>query len=239
MNKGLCIRLLGQVTIMLEGSQVTELPSRTAEALLIYLVCQQRPFAREVLADLLWDDRPQQQALANLRSILSSLRRVFGSYMIITRQTVAFNHDSDYFLDVAQFERLLDTERLETGDYPTTRLPNYETTRLQNAIALYRGDFLDGFYLRNRRGFEEWTAVQRERWRRKAILALRQLVNHALRCGQYQAGIRDAGHWLRLDPFNEEAHRQMMLLQARAGQYNAALRQYQACRQLLADELGI
>jgi DNA-binding SARP family transcriptional activator/predicted ATPase len=239
MNKGLCIRLLGEVAIAVEGSQVTELPSRTAEALLIYLVCHQRPFARELLADLLWDDRPQQQALANLRSILSSLRRIFGSYVIITRQTIAFNHDSDYFLDIAQFERLLETERLETGDYATTRLQDYPTTRLQDAVTLYRGDFLSGFYLRSSRGFEEWTAVQRERLQRRAILALRQLVNHALQCGQYQAGIRDAGHWLRLDPFNEEAHRQMMLLQARAGQPNAALRHYHACRQLLADELGV
>jgi DNA-binding SARP family transcriptional activator/predicted ATPase len=239
MNKGLCIRLLGEVTITIAGSQVTELPSRTAEALLIYLVCHQRPFAREVLADLLWDNRPQQQALANLRSILSSLRRVFGSYVIINRHTVAFNHDSDYSLDIVQFERLLETTRLETKDHETARLHDYPTTRLKDAMTLYWGDFLSGFYLRNSRGFEEWTAVQRERWQRQAILALRQLVDHALHCGQYQAGIKDAGHWLRIDPFNEEAHRQMMMLQARAGQPNAALRQYHACRQLLADELGV
>ncbi len=243
MDRTLRIRLLGEVTIELAGSRVTGLPSRTAEALLIYLVCHKRPFSREVLAELLWDDRPPKQALANLRSTLSSLRRVFGDYLIITRQTAAFNHDSDYYLDTAEFYRLTtrlpDNPTTRPSDYPTTRQLDHPTTRLKDALALYRGDFLFGFYLRNNRGFEEWAATQRERWQRRAISALRQIVAAAERRGDYHDGIRYANRWLRLDPFNENAHRRMMTLQARTGQYNAALLQYRACRRLLADELGV
>lgn len=44
---------------------------------------------------------------------------------------------------------------------------------------------------------------------------------------------------LALDPWREEAHRQMMRLLARSGQRSAALAQYETCRRLLAQELGV
>src|SRR5688572_4959835 len=133
MNKQLVIRLFGGVEIELAGRPLTDLGTRKADALLAYLVCHQRPFAREQLAELLWDDREQQQALANLRSVLSVLGRKLQPYLHVSRQTVAFNHDSDYWLDTAEFERLL---------------ANASIANLEDALSLYRGDFLEGFYLR-------------------------------------------------------------------------------------------
>src|SRR5687768_897693 len=141
MNHQLVIRLFGGLQIELAGRPLTAFKTRKTEALLAYLVCHRRPFAREQLAELLWDEREQQQALANLRSILSTLGRTLQPYLHITRQTVAFNHDSDYRLDTAEFERLL-------AD-PTI-------ANLEQALALFRGDFLEGFYLRECQGFEEW-----------------------------------------------------------------------------------
>lgn len=227
----LTIRLLGQMTISLGDKPITELPTRKAEALLIYLVCQKRPYSREVLAELLWDDRPQEQALANLRSILSSLRREFAPYLLVTRQTVAFNHESTYWLDSAVFQSAI-THTLKP-DSPNT----LETMRA--ALDLYQGNFLEGFYLRESRGFEEWASLERERLQRTAVSALRHLVQHHLQTGDYQTGVEYAARLLALDTLSEETHRQMMLLLARSGQRNAALAQYETCRRLLADELGV
>ncbi|VAW43053.1 hypothetical protein MNBD_CHLOROFLEXI01-3670 [hydrothermal vent metagenome] len=44
---------------------------------------------------------------------------------------------------------------------------------------------------------------------------------------------------LTLDPLREQAHRLLMRLLARDGQLNAALSQYESCRQILAGELGV
>ena len=66
------IRLLGGVSLALDDLPITDLPSRKAEALLVYLACRQRPVAREVLAELLWDERGQEQGLANLRAQLDN-----------------------------------------------------------------------------------------------------------------------------------------------------------------------
>src|SRR5690606_31632181 len=53
------------------------------------------------------------------------------------------------------------------------------------------------------------------------------------------AAIPHARRWLALDPLLEAPHRALMRLYARTGQRNAALRQYQACVRLLAEELNV
>lgn len=225
MGEQLTIRLLGAVEIELAGKPVTGLGTRKAEALLAYLVMHKRPFFRERLANLLWDDRPQKQALANLRSLLSGMRRKIKPWLIVTRQTVAFNHKADYWLDVAMFEQIGGNDRLIPA--PPDLLP------------LYRGDFLEGFHLRDCMGFEEWAAVERERLQRLAIRTLCELAVQGLKNGRYSHALQYSDKLLQLDDLNEDGHRLKMELLARNGRRNAALKQYTLCHRLLADELGV
>ncbi len=73
------ISTLGGLRIALGGQAVADIGSRKAEALLIYLACSRRPQAREVLADLFWDERTSPQALANLRWLLTRLTQHLNS----------------------------------------------------------------------------------------------------------------------------------------------------------------
>src|SRR5258706_3389353 len=95
---------LGGISIRSNGKLVTGFVSRKAEALLIYLACTRRQQSREVLADLLWDDRPTDQALSNLRTILASLRKRLDPYIEASRQTVGLNPDCTYHLDIIDLE---------------------------------------------------------------------------------------------------------------------------------------
>ena len=61
--------------------------------LLAYLVLNPREHGREALATLLWDDREQKQALANLRSLLAQLPKALRPYLYINRQTVSVNEE--------------------------------------------------------------------------------------------------------------------------------------------------
>ncbi|MCL4299102.1 MAG: NACHT domain-containing protein, partial [Anaerolineae bacterium] len=230
------ISVLGGLTLKRGGLPVTALASRKTEALLGYLACTRRPHAREVLADLLWDDRSQSQALGNLRVVLTSLRQVLGPYVTITRQAVAFNQDSPHWLDVAELERGVAAARAQSQSGILSR---EGAAQLAQALALYRGDFLLGFYLRDSQGFEEWLVRERERLRLKTIEAFHDLVAAYLNLGEYTAGVEQAGRLLQLDPLQEEAHRQLMGLLVYSGQRNAALAHYDTCRRILADELGV
>ncbi len=234
MSSELRIRLLGGFSLELNGKPVSGLPSRKAEALLAYLVCHKRPFPREVLADFLWDDRPQDQTLANLRSLLSGMRRKLGDFLIVTRQNISFNHQANYWLDVAAFTAQL-PPLTETNDV----ISPDERSRRETAVSIYQGNFLDGFYVRESRRFEEWVLLERERLQRLAVYNLQQLVKTMQQQGQYAAGIEASVRLLEFDPLSEMAHRSLMLLLARSGQRNAALQQYDTCCRILDDELGV
>ncbi|WP_420629238.1 AfsR/SARP family transcriptional regulator [Candidatus Leptofilum sp.] len=224
MTNRLELTLLGETTIKIDGKQASGLASRKSEAMLIYLVSTQRPYSRELLADFFWDDRPSEQAMANLRSLLSGLRRKFKPYIEITRQRVAFKTESPHWLDTAVFQTLAQSE--DVADW-------------EQAIILYQADFLVGFDIRDSRGFEEWVSLERERHQRTAVHLLRRLVQHHLDHQQYEKGIRYAARLLAISPLSEWAHRQMMLLLARNDQRSEALRQYRTCCDILVEALGI
>jgi len=101
---------------------------------------------REVLADLLWDERSQTQAQGNLRWLLTRLGQQLAPYLTVTRTTVAFNLNSPHWLDVADLEHHLDRARMShpRGD----SLTPVAVQELESGAALYDGPFLHGFYVR-------------------------------------------------------------------------------------------
>lgn len=229
-------KLLGGSLIQKGTERVGGFPSRAAEALFIYLACHQKPVTREKLAELLWADRSPTQALTNLRTILTALRRELDDYLVITRDTLAFNTESDAVIDIFDFERRLRELGLPDRTSPFTSA-ELETLRL--TLDLYRGDFLDGFHLRDGLGFEEWSILERERLRRLAREGFRAFTQACLERGRYAQGLIAASNWLRLDPYDEEACRAQMWLFMRAGQRTAALQTYQTLKKKLADELSV
>jgi DNA-binding SARP family transcriptional activator len=200
----LTLKLLGTPQISLDGQLLTQFVSRKAQALLIYIAVTGQPYGREVLADLFWQNMPSSQALKNLRTVLPNLRQLVGSHLIITRQTIEFNQDCAYCLDV-----------------------------LSEAISQYKGDFLEGFYVSGAPGFESWALTKRERFRELAIEGLHTLAEQYLAQQNYTAGLAVTRQLLQLDPWRETAHQQQMIFLAYTKQRRAALAQYEACRQML------
>jgi DNA-binding SARP family transcriptional activator len=231
----LSVRLLGSFDVTLGGEAVTGFATDKARALLAYLAVEaDRTHRREALAGLLWPDYPEPSARASLRSALVALRRAIGDretdqvFLHISRQTIQFDCESDAWVDVRAFTDLLDS-----------KVPGAQTIRrLEEAVALYRGDFLEGFSLPDSGAFEEWALLTREMLRRRAVEALEQLVDRYEAAGEYEAALPHAWRQVELDPWRERAQRQLMRQLAFSGQRGAALAQYETCRQILAEELG-
>lgn len=224
------LKLLGPLEIRRDGISVTDFKSGKAQALLCYLAVSGRSHPRPALAGLLWGDMPEPKARMNLSQALTSLRRIFGDHLEISRQMIAFNRDSDYWLDVAAFEAGANNASVKAS-----------IDSSQQAVDFYRGDFLDGFYVRDAPDFEAWVLAQRAHLRKLALQTLHQLSLHFTDQGQpgRAKAIDYTTRLLALEPWWEEAHRQLMLLLALGGQRSAALAQYETCRQVLAAELGI
>ena len=111
--------------------------------------------------------------------------------------------------------------------------------QLEEAVALYRGDFLSGFSLRDSPSFEEWVLVEREHLRRLDLEALNRLVACRAERGELELALGYAWRQVEMDPLWEHAQRQLIELLARSGRRDAALAQYQVCQRILITELGI
>lgn len=232
------ISLLGGLNIRLDGESVKGFGSRKAEALFVYLLSNPQPQARETLADLLWDEQTRERGLSSLRTLITRLPTALLPYLNITRQTLAFDIKQPYWFDVARFEGYLPTAIEKRQDVGPT-LAAAAVARLEKAVALYRGDYLSGFALRDAPGFEMWLEAEQQRLNRLLIQGLEQLINYRRQRQQYTKGIEQAVRLLQVEPMQEETHRQMLLMLALSGQRGAALRHYKTYQGYLAAELDI
>ncbi|HEX6385264.1 MAG TPA: BTAD domain-containing putative transcriptional regulator, partial [Anaerolineae bacterium] len=232
MSEELRLALMGGLQLTLGATDLTHHLPVKAQALLCYLALNSHTHSRQELVGYFWGESPEEKARVSLRVLLSKVRQHnLEPYLVITRETVTFNRQAAYWLDVEAFENCL--ERGRDAD------PAARQELLRQAVDLYRGDFLDGFNPDDALGFEEWMLAQRERLRQLALSALDELVQRYIQQETYEPGIEYARRLLALDPWHEGAHRQLMWLLARTGQRGAAIAQYEICRDVLMNELGL
>lgn len=237
---GLSLHLLGTFRADVDGSSVTAaFRTKKERALLAYLAVESaRPHRRELLAELLWPERPEGYARTNLRQALMGIRRVVGQELLtITDEMVRLNRDVDLSLDIKAFNAHIHAT-LEHTHRKSQICPTC-AKNLQEAVALYRGEFLEDISLPDSHGFQEWVVFQREQYYRYLILAIRNLGEHYESQGNYEQAYTYAWRYVNLAPLEEAAHRQLMNLLAVSGRRSAALEQYHACEQILARELGV
>lgn len=219
--------LLGAPKLLRSGALVSGFITRKAEALLYYLAVTERAHTRSAVAALLWPDMPEQNARKNLRDVIVSLRKTVGDLLVISHQTLAINPDYPYTVDVAILSKILSDPKGAALD------------DLREAIGLYHGEFLEGFFVLNASSFDEWMRQKREEYLILVLNSLHTLADRYMAANEFDAGLTATRRLLLLDPWNEQAHRKQMWLLACTGQRTAALAQYQTCAQVLADELQL
>jgi DNA-binding SARP family transcriptional activator len=221
------LALLGGLRLQTDPGDPVPLSTKKAGALLVYPALQPgRAQPRSKLAALLWGDHREAQARDSLRQALSLVRKALSGIdagaLIAHEDTIRFQPTT------------LTTDAIVFGDLAAQ--PG--TEHLEQAIALYGGELLDGFQVRAPE-FESWVTAERERFREMALEAMMRLLDHHLSTGAVEAGVRTAARLLAADPLQERVHRTLMELYCRQGRHGAALRQYRTCADLLAKELGI
>ena len=220
------IATLGAIEIRSVSGEPIAIATRKAQALLAYLALHPgRPNARSKLAAMLWQDSDESQARGSLRQALTSLRQAagFGPEALATTTDHVTLASGATEVDAIVFERAAGGASLHD---------------LERAATAYRGDFLDGFDARAP-VFEDWMLAERYRLHARAVDVFRQLRDRYAGAGDADRAVIVALRLLALEPLEEEAHRALMRLYARQGRAEAALRQFQTCREVLARELGV
>ncbi len=214
------------------------LDRKKAIALLAYLAMSGRTEERATLATVFWPDQDRARSLGSLRRALRTLTEAIGTRSFaVTRTSIGLRQEPDLWVDATQFEKL-------AGRKPNRGESEEATWRaalpdLERAASLYRDDFLAGFTLRDSEAFDEWQFFQTERLRNLLSETLEALVEGWQTLGQHDQAIAWAQRWLSHDLLAEEVHRTLMKLYAASGRRSEALRQYEKCTEILAEQLQV
>src|SRR2546425_124715 len=217
------LRMLGTLSLTsADGRDVQALLGQPRRlALLAYLAAAtpQGFHRRDSLLALFWPELDQEHARAALRQALHVVRDALGADAVASRGDedigLAFDHVS---CDVGAFERAV-----AVGQF-------------REALDLYRGDLLEGFFITGAPSFEQWLETERGRLREVASRAARTLGE---RCAA-DGNLTTAAHWTRraleLAPNEEALLRRLTTGLARHGDGAGALQESEGFRARLAEE---
>lgn len=229
------VELLGPPHVTVDDEPL-EVDTRKAIALLARLVVDgaQR---RDTLAPVLWPDSDGTHARAALRRTLSALNKgLDGRWVDADREEIRLETDG-LWADVTAFEDGLDRADVHGHEPDATCQDCLDA--LEEAVALPRGDFLEGFHLRDAPPFDDWRSVEDERLGRRLRGALDRLISIHTHRGDLDVALGHGRRRLELEPLHEPTHRRMMLLHAWKGQRGEVMRQYRECVWVLQEELGV
>ena len=179
---GLTFRFLGPPLIERDGVQVY-IKRRKAITLFAYLAVTEKRHSRDTLATLFWPESDQNSARTSLRSTISWFKKITKlDGLEADRQSVCLKVAAGLHVDVIEFKDRLNSAY--SHEHPEDTLCPDCVALLNQAIDLYRGDFLAGFSLRHNPEFDNWQFQQIEALRNELINALDKLIQHNMSSGE-------------------------------------------------------
>ena len=205
---------------LVDSTDLVVAEQRRRLALLVLLASgRERGVSRDKLIAALSPESPTESARHALHQLLYYLRQQVGDDAFLGTDPLRLNRDVVGF-DVTEFEAALDAGALE------------------NAVALYRGPFLDGFHLGESVEFEEWAAGERGRLAAKHADALARLAEAAAARGDEAAACSWWRRLTELDPLSGRAALGLVRSLAAAGDRTGAVRHARLHESLVRAEIG-
>jgi DNA-binding SARP family transcriptional activator len=168
---------------------------------------------------LLWPEKTQEAARHSLSEALRRLRGSLGSDRLRADGDAVLLSDIDMSVDALHFERLAAADA-------------------DGALALYRGDFLDGFALGDAEPFDEWAGGLRRRLRQRAVELLITSGEQALARGAPAAAADLALRATQMDSLGAAPIGLLMRARGVGGDAAAALAAFHAYARRVEAELG-
>jgi LuxR family transcriptional regulator, maltose regulon positive regulatory protein len=235
----LTIRLLGSVEIFRDPARPfapDAWVTRRARDILCFIASRRhRRASKDTIIDTFWGESDFGSVEKNFHPTVSHIRKALNSNQPL-KQNFLLYRDGDYQLN-PEFSYHVDTEefdRLAAEGDSARRAREQEAfvSAYERAVALYRGEFMQGSY-------DEWVEEQRSYYREQYLRLLETLAQTAQKSEEWSHSLSLAQGILREDPFREDVHCMVMRAHARQGNRVAVREQYEALRKLLRKELGV
>ncbi len=240
------LAVLGPPEVFHNGRRLT-FSLRKAQALLLYLAVEGSMHPRSKLAAFLWPDSESSDARRTLRNAIVLLRSLLSdsesapaehTHLLSQGDLIGLNPQAPLELDLAVVQQAY-TEARRLSTLPTLEQLTALVALVEQALALVRGPFLDGFWLREETAFDEWHEQQQQQWQVRLQLLCERLSAWLESAGELEQARATLTRWLALDPLAEEAYQRLMRVHLARGDASAALQVYATCRARLAEELQV
>lgn len=228
------VSLFGKLSIQHGDDQRAPIEAIKAQELLCFLLLHPgRPQARELLANTLWADQPEERGRQYLRKALWQLQSSLDGgrsepLLLVAQGEIVINGHADIWTDASLFETAFHAAKGVQGRH----LAPAQAEQLHAAVALYRGELLEGWY-------QEWCIIERERYEIMYLTTLDKLMGYCETRREFERGIEHGLRILGRDRAREHTHRALMRLYYLAGDRTTAIRQFQRCVTALREELDV
>jgi DNA-binding SARP family transcriptional activator/TolB-like protein/Tfp pilus assembly protein PilF len=197
-------------------------PKRVALLTYLRLARPRGQHRRDTLVAMFWPDQDEERARNSLSQAVHFLRRSLGADTIVSHDGDALSVAADrIWCDVQEFESALDGGRLD------------------EALALYRGDLLEGFHVGNAPDFERWLDSERQRLAQRYDKAVESIATEREAARDFEGAVLN---WRRLalrDPYDSKVALRLMRAIAAAGDAPGAVKHAQLHEKLLRKELDL
>jgi DNA-binding SARP family transcriptional activator len=235
----LTINMLGPVEILRDPVRPLNAEAWTTKrARDILCFIASRPHHRaskDSIIDTFWADADFEVVEKNFHPTVSHIRKALNSNQALKQNFLLYrdgdyqlNADFSYRVDIEEFDRLV-----QAGEAARRKGDHEAQIRLfKDAIALYRGEFMQGSY-------DDWVDDQRTFYSEEYLRLLETVASAAQKAGDWTDSLHLAQKILKADPYREDVHCKIMRAQSALGNRAAVKEQYELLRKLLRDELGV
>ena len=216
MKNRIRLYLLGNPSIFLNQKEVN-FSFAKVNALIFYLYVSGGA-TRDQVASLLWENKDTQSAKKNLRNTIYQANKELGFELITSpnRKDLALSNQLDWESDYASFVQ-----------------------QPRDHLALYKGDFLQGFYLKDGEAYDEWIQETRTGLEQLYLRSLYDMTEKNLETLDFEEAEKAIRSLIALDEFEERNYALLMQLYQRYDRPSKVIETYYQLANLLDRELGI
>ena len=214
--KTIDVKLLGTPIVTIDKKEVI-FPYSKVKALFYYLVINNRA-SRDELCGLLWCDDKEEIAKKNLRNAIYKIKKCFDDEILLSpdKSIVMLNPNITIKSDIQDFER-------DNNDF----------------MNIYKGDFLQGFFVKGSQEFEDWIFLIREQYKEQFVRKIYDKIQSSLKEKDISKIESYCKKLIELNEFDEKAYRTLIKYYKSIKYYKQAIDVYNKLSSILSKELGI
>lgn len=215
MNKIYC-KLFGIPAIFKNGEQVF-FPYAKINALVYYILIN-KVISRDEIAGLLWPDENEKIAKKNLRNALYQAKKSLNCEFIVSpkKSILVLNENLNITTDIDTFEK-----------------------DPKNNLDLYKGDFLNGFFLKEAESYEFWITKMRNYYQDEFINTCYNKIKEDINNNHNENVEQNINRLIEIDEFDEKNFRLLMNFYQKNGRHEKVIETYYDLSKLFQSELGV